>query len=416
MEDAKLVWGPLYDGYLDYVTCWYKKAADYLDNCPGGKFAFVSTNSITQGQPVAALFEPLFNAGWHISFAHQSFEWASEAADMAHVHCVIIGFEKGNQPVRRLFTYADIKGEPEEVSARHINAYLIDGPDVIVKKRMKPLSPELSPIDSGSKAVDWGNLTTPTKGQRDKNPLTLDEIESDPIAVRFLRRYVGGDELINGIDRWCLWLVDADQQTIEASEVLRKRVENVRELRSGATRIATKKAAATPHLFGENRQPSGNYLGIPQTFTENRSYATAARLDQTTIASIKLFTADDPDGFLFAIISSLMFMTWQKLVGGRLESRPSFSNTIVWNNFPLPKIGRESRERIVAAGMKIQEARAAHPELSLAEQYVDSSMPIALREAHLALDTEVDRIFGYTSLPSLEDRRATLLRCYMEQR
>lgn len=392
-EDAKLVWGPLYDGYLDYVTCWYKKAADYLDDCPGGKFAFVSTNSITQGQPVAALFEPLFNAGWHISFAHQSFQWASEAADMAHVHCVIIGFEKGNQPVRRLFTYADIKAEPEEVSARHINAYLIDGPDVIVKKRMKPLSPELSPIDSGSKAVDWGNLTTPTKGQRDKNPLTLDEIESDPIAVRFLRRYVGGDELINGIDRWCLWLVDADQQMIEASEVLRNRVENVRELRSKATRIATKKAAATPHLFGENRQPSGNYLGIPQTFTENRSYATAARLNQTTIASIKLFTADDPDGFLFAIISSSMFMTWQKLVGGRQKSDPSFSNTIVWNNFPLGYVEDEVRERIIQAGEKILEERASAQPATLAELYRPGMIPRGLLLAHEALDVLVDRLF-----------------------
>lgn len=385
VEDAKLVWGPLYDGYLDYVTCWYKKAADYLDDCPGGKFAFVSTNSITQGQPVAALFEPLFNAGWHISFAHQSFQWASEAADMAHVHCVIIGFEKGNQPVRRLFTYADIKAEPEEVSARHINAYLIDGPDVIVKKRMKPLSPSLPRIESGSTAFDWGYLTV----EEDD----LDEILGNADRSRFLKRYVGGEELINGIDRWCLWFKGANLDELERDPVFGPRIEAVRTLRVESKRPGTKKAARTPHLFGEDRQPTGDYLGIPQTFSENRRYATVARLSSETIANKKLFTADDPDGFLFAIISSLMFMTWQKLVGGRLESRPSFSNTIVWNNFPLGYIEDDMREQIIQAGEKILKERASAQPATLAELYRPGMIPRGLLLAHEALDVLVDRLF-----------------------
>ena len=385
VEDAKLVWGPLYDGYLDYVTCWYKKAADYLDDCPGGKFAFVSTNSITQGQPVAALFEPLFNAGWHISFAHQSFEWASEAADMAHVHCVIIGFEKGNQPVRRLFTYADIKGEPEEVSARHINAYLIDGPDVIVKKRMKPLSPSLPRIESGSTAFDWGYLTV----EEDD----LDEILGNADRSRFLKRYVGGEELINGIDRWCLWFKGANLDELERDPVFGPRIEAVRALRVESKRPGTKKAARTPHLFGEDRQPTGDYLGIPQTFSENRRYATVARLSSETIANKKLFTADDPDGFLFAIISSLMFMTWQKLVGGRQKSDPSFSNTIVWNNFPLGYIEDDMREQIIQAGEKILKERASAQPATLAELYRPGMIPRGLLLAHEALDVLVDRLF-----------------------
>ena len=385
VEDAKLVWGPLYEGYLDYVTCWYKKAADYLDDCPGGKFAFVSTNSITQGQPVAALFEPLFNAGWHISFAHQSFEWASEAADMAHVHCVIIGFEKGNQPVRRLFTYADIKGEPEEVSARHINAYLIDGPDVIVKKRMKPLSPSLPRIESGSTAFDWGYLTV----EEDD----LDEILGNADRSRFLKRYVGGEELINGIDRWCLWFKGANLDELERDPVFGPRIEAVRALRVESKRPGTKKAARTPHLFGEDRQPTGDYLGIPQTFSENRRYATVARLSSETIADKKLFTADDPDGFLFAIISSLMFMTWQKLVGGRQKSDPSFSNTIVWNNFPLGYIEDDMREQIIQAGEKILKERASAQPATLAELYRPGMIPRGLLLAHEALDVLVDRLF-----------------------
>ncbi len=227
---------------------------------------------------------------------------------------------------------------------------------------------------------------------------------------------MGGEELINGVDRWCLWFEGAALEELTRDSVLASRIAAVRLKRAKSKRPGTKKAARTPHLFGENRQPAGDYLGIPQTFSENRRFATVGRLTSETIANKKLFTADDPDGFLFAIISSLMFMTWQKLVGGRQKSDPSFSNTIVWNNFPLPEVDPAVRERVIDAGMAVQRAREQNPGRSLAEQYEDSSMAHDLREAHMALDDEVDRVFGLASQAPLPVRRATLLEKYMEQR
>ncbi|WP_324250095.1 DNA methyltransferase [Schaalia turicensis] len=200
-EDMKLVWGDLYDGYLDYVTGWYKKAADYFRFVNNGQFAFVSTNSITQGQPVPSLFGPLFSNGWRIKFAHQTFSWTSEAADAAAVHCVIIGMEKKRRASATLYTYADIKGEPTAVPAKNINAYLVDAPNLFVKKRSTPLSTFVPKVSYGSKPTDGGNLVV----EIDDYP----EVKADSIASKYLRRYVGARELLHGENRWCLWLEDA---------------------------------------------------------------------------------------------------------------------------------------------------------------------------------------------------------------
>ena len=271
-EDLQIVWGKDYAGYLDYATGWYKKAVDYLDDHPGGKFAFVSTNSIAQGQPVPALFRPLFNAGWHISFAHQSFQWASEAPGMAHVHCVIIGFEKGNQAARGLFTYADIKAEPEERLVKNINPYLIDGPDVFVEKRSKPLA-ALPETRYGSKPTDGGFLII--------EPEDYDAIMADPIAAKYVRPFVGARELIHGLPRWCLWLVDASPREIQDSQVLSERVDAVRQFRLTSKKGSTRSLAQTPQLFGERRPALSPYVCIPSVVSERREYITARHLDQS---------------------------------------------------------------------------------------------------------------------------------------
>ena len=200
-EDMKLVWGELYDGYLDYVTGWYKKAADYFRFVGDGQFAFVSTNSITQGLPVPSLFGPLFSDGWRIKFAHQTFSWSSEAADAAAVHCVIIGMDKKRRASATLYTYADIKGEPTAVPAKNINAYLVDAPNLFVKKRSTPLSEWVPKVTKGSQPTDGGNLIV----EVDEYP----KINADPIAAKYLRKFVGARELLHGEDRWCLWLEDA---------------------------------------------------------------------------------------------------------------------------------------------------------------------------------------------------------------
>jgi hypothetical protein len=405
-EDLKHAWGELYDGYLDFVTGWYKKASDYFSSVQKARFAFVSTNSITQGQPVAALFGPLFKEGWEISFAHKTFSWASEAPGAANVHCVIIGLEKAkNVNSKRLFSYASPSSDPVENVVSFINAYLVEGPNVLVTKRMKPLNPQLGPVDSGSKAVDWGYLSLENGPADDM----LQEARQDPIASKYLRPFLGGEELINRVDRWCLWLEDANPRDISESKVLRSQVAAVRALRSDSERVATRKASNTPHLFGEIRQPRVDYLGIPQTFSEGRQFVTAGRLSKDVIANMKLFTVADPNGFAFAVISSSMFITWQKAIGGRLKSDPSFSNTLVWNNFPLPEVPRDLYDAIASAGGEVLQARQNFPERSLADLYNPLAMDPALVAAHAALDRVVDQAFGAKRMLRSNEERQTLL-------
>ena len=404
-EDLQIVWGKDYTGYLDYVTGWYKKAADYLEDHPGGKFAFVSTNSIAQGQPVPALFRPLFNAGWHISFAHQSFQWASEAPGMAHVHCVIIGFEKGSQSLRRLFTYADIKAEPEERLVKNINPYLVAAPDLFVDKRMKPLA-DLPEVRFGSKPTDGGFLIV--------EPEDYDSVMADPIAAKYVRPFRMGRELIHGKDRWCLWLVDATPEELQVSQVLRERVDAVREFRLKSKKAPTRRKAETPHLFDENHQPETGYVGVPRVFSERRQWATVAYLDASVIAGDKVYTVSDSDGFAFAIISSLMFMTWQKMIGGRLESRPNFSNTVVWNNLPLPRVSAHDRERIAEAGQNLSKARLLTGETSLAAMYEQTPLNEVLLEAHESLDQVVDEAFGGCNQMTQEEREILLINLYLD--
>lgn len=387
VDDMKLTWGDRYDGYLDYVTGWHAKSIEFL-NTRTGEFAYVTTNSIAQGQPVATFYGLIIDSGWRIKFAHRTFEWTSEAAGQAAVHCVVIGFTRDRGIKQRMWDYATVTAPPHEVPiAVGINPYLVDGPNVLVEKRMTLLSQVLPPILSGSKAVDWERYTITDSAE-------YTTLAKDPIAAKYLRPYVGGKELINNIGRWCLWMVDLDPQDPKNSPELKRRIEEVRGLRAASNRAATLRAAAWPHVFAENRQPEGGYLGIPQTFTRDRRYATVARLDESTIASIKLFTAEDPDGYLFAMLSSSMFMTWQFAVGGRIKSDPSFSNTIVWNNFPLPAMSGATRKRIIAAGEKILAVRALHPTRSLADQYKPLAMDPELTKAHEALDRVVDIAFG----------------------
>jgi hypothetical protein len=237
----------------------------------------------------------------------------------------------------------------------------------------------------------------------------LERAQKDPIASRYLRRYVGGEELINDIERWCLWLKDATPRDISSSEVLREQVKAVRELRENSARPGTKKAALTPHLFGEDRQPAGDYLGIPQTFSEHRLFATAARLPADVIANNKLRTIEDPDGFVFALVSSSMFITWQKSIGGRLKSDPSFSNTLVWNNFPLPHVPGDLYIPIVQAGKAVLEARKKMPDRSLADMYNPLAMDSSLLRAHEDLDVVVDKAFGAKRRLLSKEERQTIL-------
>ncbi|MGJ7442515.1 DNA methyltransferase [Aquipuribacter sp. MA13-6] len=407
-QELKAVWGAdKYSGFLDFVTAWLAKSVDYLDGRTGD-FAFVTTNSITQGMQPANLFPVFKAAGWRIAFAHRTFVWTSEAAssEKASVHCVIVGFSRQVQAKGILYDYPDQRGPGELVKlATGINGYLVDASDVSVEARRHPLSPELPEVNVGSKAVDWGFLTI--------DETEFAEVSADPILRKYLRRYVGGKELINGLQRWCLWLVDLEPSDLAKSHALRERIAKVKALRSSSKKEATRVLADTPHLFGERYQPLGPYLGIPQTFSENRQFATVERLEGQVIASMKLFTCPDPDGFAYAIFGTSMFITWQKTVGGRLKSDPSFSNTLVWNTLPIPVLGGSLRRRIITAGKAVNLARSLFPDRTLAEHYNPLGMKPELVKAHRDLDKLVDRALGVTSRrPTELERQKALFASY----
>ena len=375
----------------------------------GGRFAFVSTNSIAQGQPVPALFGPLFAAGWRIRFAHQTFPWESEAPGMAHVHCVITGYDKHENSQALLYSYASGDEGPVARPVKFINAYLLAAPDVLVRKRGRPLSEQLPIVRFGSKPADGGNLIVEVADYA--------SVAADPIASKYLREFRQGREVVRGLPRWCLWMAEGDFQPIDVnqSETLRARVHAVKAMREKSKKAATQRSAATPHLFQENHQPDSSYVGIPAVVSETRLFYTAAFLPPEVIAGNQLFTAEDPDGFLFGIISSSMFITWQRAIGGALESRLRFSNTVVWNNLPLPEVSDRLREQVIAAGRDVLNARALHPKRSLADHYNPLAMDPALLKAHAALDRVVDRAFGAPrALATNEQRLEILFKRYAE--
>ena len=412
-DDLRFVWGDGYDGYLDYVTGWFIKASHYFQSVPnGGRFAFVSTNSIAQGVPVVALFRPLLEGSWRIRFAHQTFAWTSEAPGAAAVHCVITGFDRGaphEKAPALLFTYSSPKSQPAVAPVEHISPYLIEGANIFIEARTRPLSPILPEVRFGSKPADGGNLIVEMEDYR--------EFLEDPIASKYLRPFSNARELLHGLNRWCLWMAGSnfDSRDIQRSLLLKERVSACKEFRLNSRKKATNESAKTAHLFQENHQPTVPFVAIPRVISESRHFYTVAHLDEETIASDALFTAVDPDRFLFAIISSSMFITWQKAIGGRLESRLRFSNKVVWNTLPLPELSDKQRATIIAAGQGVLDARAEQPGASLVDMYNPMAMPPSLLKAHRVLDSVVDRAFGARkALETNEQRLAILFKRYQE--
>lgn len=419
----RLAWGDDYAGYLDFATAWFAKAARYLKTLQEqaaeaikvkvvpGDFAFVSTNSIVQGQPVPSLFGPLFRDGWRLKFAYRTFPWESEATGKAAVHCVITGFTRSEVSEKRsvrVFDYDwSTRRTVEQEPVHALNAYLVEGPNVLVGKRSKPLSSLIPEVVRGSQPTDGGNLIVEVEDY----PV----VAADPVAARYLRPFVGAKELVQGLERWCLWLEDASEEKIASSPVLSARVEGVVHMRVQSTKKVTQELAQTPHLFGEMRQPLDPYVCIPRVVSANRPIFTVKRFSADTIASDATFTALDPDGFLFALISSSMFIIWQRTVGGQLKSDLRFSNTVVWNNLPLPQISEDQRRKVIAAGRKVLAAREAIEEragepVSLADMYASlATMDPALRAAHDELDSAVDVAFGASRRCSSDAKRLEIL-------
>ncbi|MCT1355203.1 DNA methyltransferase [Gordonia sp. p3-SID1431] len=406
--DLQTVWRDRYHGTLDYVTGWHAKTLEYLQGTTA-QWAFVTTNSVTQGEAVAPLFEPIFDEGWRIKFAHRTFKWTSEATGQAAVHCAIIGFAK-KVLGPRLFDYPKPDSSAVEIAevgaiTPYLTPYHGAGRPVIVHPVTRPLNRQLGEVAYGNKPTDGGYFIV--------DPDEYEQFAADPIAAKYLRRYVGARELLHNNPRYCLWLVDLKPSDLKQSSLLRSRVDGVREFRLSSKAASTRKAAETPHLFRQIAQPSSSYLCIPRHVSENRPYFLSNRFSADVICSDANFLAADADGFVFAIMSSGMFIEWQRAVGGRLESRLRFNKLLTWNTFPLPPISKESRSQIIAAGEGVLAARQLQSEQSLADLYEPTTMSAELRAAHSLLDSHVDKLFGIESAkPSALERQDLLFEQY----
>lgn len=424
----KIAWGDEYDYAMDFVTSWFVKAARYLKGLQNqsealgvsevpGEFAFVATNSIVQGEPVPALFGPLFRDGWRLKFAYRPFPWESEAAGKAAVHCVITGFTRSevleNSRTVRVFDYDWTTGQTVERERVHaLNAYLLDQLNILVPKRLNskpPLCKQISHANFGTMPVDNGNLLVEVED--------YPEVVGDPAAARYIRSFVGAEELLYAKQRWCLWLEDASEEEIAASPVLSGRVEKNRVFRSTSRKTGDAyKYRDIPRLMRPNKaRPMEPYVCIPRVVSEKRPFLTVKYLPADTVASDATFTVLDSDGFMFGLLSSSMVIAWQRAIGGQLESRIRFANTVVWNNLPLPQISEEQRRKVIAAGRKVLAARESIEEragepVSLAEMYASlATMDPALRAAHDELDSAVDVAFGASRRCASDAKRLEIL-------
>jgi hypothetical protein len=393
-------------GVLDYVTAWYLKATAFIKNNPSIPVAFVSTNSICQGEQVGILWSYLTAQGVKIHFAHRTFRWSNEGRGVAAVHCVIIGFGLKEPSSYRLFDYEDIKGEPIEIKAAQINPYLVDAPTTLIENRRTPINnaPELS---YGSFALDSGHYTL-TKSDADEI------VTSHPNAKKYIRKFIGGVELLHSVERYCLWLLDAIPSDILTIEPIKKRVESVQKWRKISSREATQKLADTPSIFAEIRQPKADYLAFPTTSSENRNYLPIAFLNSDVIASNQIYIIPNATLYHFGVLTSTMHNAWMRSVCGRLESRYRYSAGIVYNNFPFPTPNAKQIAAIEKQAQAVLDARAVHENSTLADLYNPLTMPANLVKAHNELDKAVDAAYNYKNAKDDAARVAFLFEKYQE--
>ena len=370
-------------GVMDYVSAWYVKAAELIQNS-NIQVAFVSTNSISQGEQVGILWNVLFNEyKIKIHFAHRTFKWANEARKNAAVYCVIIGFANFDIAEKRIFEYEDVKGEPLEIQAKNINPYLVNGTDTTIERRQNPLS-NIPSIGIGNKPIDGGNylFTTPEKE---------DFIKIEPQSAKWFRKWVGSDEFINNRERWCLWLGDCPPNELKQMPQALKRVEAVKKVRLESQSIPTQKLAQTPTRFHVENIPSGEYLIVPKVSSERRKYIPIGFSDSNTLSSDLLFVVSNSSLYHFGILTSEMHMTWVRYVCGRLKSDFRYSKDIVYNNYPFPEnVSDKQKQKVEIAAQKVLDTRAKYPDSSLADLYDPLTMPPDLVKAHQTLDKAVD--------------------------
>ncbi|MBK9982817.1 MAG: class I SAM-dependent DNA methyltransferase [Saprospiraceae bacterium] len=421
-EDMDLVFAGVNGaGVLDYVTAWYIRAAQYMEKAneveendlPRTKTAFVSTNSIAQGEQVGVLWSELFNR-YHckIHFAHRTFKWGNEAKGNAAVHVVIIGFSNFDIDKKLIFEYDELNSEPHEMQVKNINPYLVSGKDLIIIKRQRSIS-NVPQISFGSMPNDDGGLLL-------TNQEKIELVTSEPKVEKYIKPLISAHEFINGELRWCLWLEKANPKELQELPQVLKRIQHVKEHRSRSIREATNKLSATPTLFGENRQPDGDYVLIPGHSSENRYYIPLGYFGPEYIVNNSCFFIPKTLPYHFGILHSIFHMTWIKYICGRIKSDFRYSNTIVYNNFPWPENPSEKqKEAVEKAAQAVLDARAQFQNpapgekvASLADLYDPNTMPPVLVKAHQALDKAVDLCYRPQPFPNETKRIEFLFELY----
>ncbi len=368
-------------GKIDYVSGWYFKASKFMQGT-NIHAAFVSTNSITQGEQVASVWKPLYERfGIHIDFAYRTFRWDSEANLKAHVHCVIIGFSAAlNSQERLLFDADKIK------RVKNINAYLVDAENIFVESRKTPIC-DVPEMTTGNRPADGGNLIIEADDYEDF-------IRKEPNAKKYIKKLMGAAEFINGKDRYCLWLVDANPSELRKMPLVMDRIEKCRQDRlNGAP--DRQKLAETPTLFRETLNPE-SCIVVPEVSSEQRRYIPIGYINKDVICTNKLKIIPDVTIYHFGILTSCVHMAWMRAVCGRLKSDYDYSNKIVYNNFPWPTPTEAQKATIEQTAREILDARALYPDSSLADLYDDLTMPPELRTAHQRNDRAVMAAYGFT--------------------
>lgn len=392
--DAATVLSPIKNsGLLDYVACWHVKATAYMQKNKCIKTALVSTNSICQGEQVGVLWQYLLKQGVHLHFAHRTFQWSNEGIGVAAVHCIIVGFGLETPETYTLFDYSDnIKGDGHITTVTRINPYLVDGPDALLERRSKPLC-NIPKMVSGNKPIDNGEyLFTP------EQKATF--LEQEPAAAPYFRRWLGAEEFLNGIERWCLWLGNVPVAKLETLPLCKERVDAVREFRAASKSLPTQKLAETPRRFHTEFMAKGSYIALPQVSSERRFFIPIAYLGNDVMCGDKLRLIEDASLYHFGVLNSTLHMAWTRTVTGRLESRYQYSVHIVYNNFPWPiKPTAKQIKSVETAAQAVLDARSAEIKLdsgtTLAMLYNPDTIPDELVKAHRALDKAVDAAYGY---------------------
>jgi hypothetical protein len=392
-------------GVLDYVTGWYIKAAKFIQGTKI-KVAFVSTNSIVQGEQTSILWGQMLNKYYiKIYFAHRTFKWSNEAQGNAAVYCVIIGFANFDTPNKSIFEYEDIKGEAHEIKVRNINPYLVDAKDIFIGKLRKPIC-NVPEISFGSMPNDGGNFLFTDKEKKDF-------IIKEPKSEKFFKPLISAKEFLNGHKRWCLWLKNANPTELKETKLVTERVENIQKLRAESTRQATQKLAAFPTLFGEDRQPESSYVLIPLHSSENRKYIPVGFFDHNSIANNSCSFIPNAKLYHFGILMSVIHMSWVKNICGRIKSDYRYSNELIYNNYPWPDNPSDNRvEAIETAAQKVLDTRLQFPNSSLADLYDPLTMPPALVKAHNELDKAVDLAYRPQPFTSEANRMVFLFELY----